>query len=135
MQHPATGGVSQRWIRRGRTNGTWDDFAPYDKEELGSDPYCFRYPIDWDYCLEIAGDSLESEPAYIRIVSEYDGENYVDVRYADLDAFLATSPQTSQFSYEEVLAAYPARFHLLPNHRAEQMQVDLAGILWYITLS
>jgi hypothetical protein len=87
---------------------TWDDFAPYDKEELGSDPYCFRYPIDWDYCLEIAGDSLESEPAYIRIVSEYDGENYVDVRYADLDAFLDTSPQTSQFSYEEVLAAYPA---------------------------
>lgn len=84
----------------------WDDFASYYSEDVGSGLYIYRYPIDWDYCLLIGGSSLELPPMYIRLVSEYNAESYIDVRYEDIDNFIDSIPKTSEFSYDEVLATY-----------------------------
>mgnify|MGYP005768274901 CR=1 FL=1 len=84
----------------------WDDFASYYSEDVGSGLYIYRYPIDWDYCLLIGGNSLELPPMYIRLVSEYNAESYIDVRYEDIDNFIDSIPKTSEFSYDEVLATY-----------------------------
>lgn len=85
---------------------TWDDFTPYYSEESSSSLYILRYPISWDYCLLIGGSDPDSPPMYIRLVSEYDTERWIDVRFDNLDDFINLAPKTSEFSYEEVLAEH-----------------------------
>lgn len=88
------------------SNLTWADFSPYYNEEIGSGLYILRYPIDMDYCLMIGGGSMDTSPMYIRLASEYDSENYIDVRTDNIDDFVNTTPKTTSFSYDEVLKTY-----------------------------
>lgn len=87
-------------------NLTWTDFDPYYSEDIGSGLYIRRYPINMDYCLLVGGGSMELPPMYIRLVSEYDTDNYIDVRTDNIDDFINNTPQTGSFSYEEVLKTY-----------------------------
>ena len=55
------------------------------------------YPMDWAYYLLIGGSSLESPPLYIRLVSACAPGHYIDVRYADIDQFIDSSPGIPRF--------------------------------------
>ena len=93
-------------VNRYGENLTWSDFAVYYSEDIGSGLYIIRYPIDWDYCLLIGGDNMELPPVYIRLVSEHDTENFIDVRFDSIDDFISNTPKTSEFSYDAVLTTY-----------------------------
>lgn len=78
-------------VRREGENLTWEDFASYYSEDIGSGMYILRYPIAEAECyLLIGGESLELPPMYIRLVLEADQERYIDVRYESIDDFLAS---------------------------------------------
>ena len=93
-------------VARDGENLTWDDFSSYYSEEIGSGLYILRYPVGMDYYLLIGGGDLNSPPMYIRLVSEYDSELYIDVRTESIDDFISNAPKTGVFSYEEVLETY-----------------------------
>lgn len=85
---------------------TWDEFDTYYSENIGSGLYILRYPIGMDYSLLIGGGSMDCPPMYIRLVSEYDTEVYIDVRTDSIDDFVNSAPKTEDFSYDEILKTY-----------------------------
>ena len=82
---------------------TWDVFDTYYSEDIGSGLYILRYPISMDYSLMIGGERMDTPPMYIRLVSEYDTEMYIDIRTDSIDDFINSAPKTGCFSYGEVL--------------------------------
>ena len=69
---------------------TWTDFVSYYCEDISNDLFILRYPINNDYYLLIGGESMEQLPIYIRLVSEHDTNNYIDVRTDNIGDFIAT---------------------------------------------
>ena len=67
---------------------TWSSFKSYASEDIGSGLYILRYPIDDEYSLWIGGAGMEESPMYIRLVSEQDSDNYIDVRTESIDDFI-----------------------------------------------
>jgi len=68
---------------------TWEDFAPYYGEDVGSGLYIMRYVLaEDDYTLWIGG-SPSFEPFYMHLALTKSGREYfMDVRLGDIDAFL-----------------------------------------------
>ena len=81
----------------------WEELSPYYREEIGGDLYILLYPINIDFHLLVAGESTDDKPLYLRLVSEYDNNVYIDVRYEDIDRFINECPSTMYFSYATVL--------------------------------
>lgn len=67
---------------------SWDDFAAYESEEIGSGLYILHYAIDDNFYLLIGGGSQTDAPMYIRLVRTSDNESYIDIRTDDVQAFL-----------------------------------------------
>lgn len=70
------------------SNLSWDDFAAYESEEIGSGLYILHYAIDDDFYLLIGGGSQTEAPMYIRLVRTSDNESYIDIRTDDVQVFL-----------------------------------------------
>lgn len=80
---------------------TWEDFAPYRAEDIGSGLYILRYQMD-GFELRISGKSMEQKPEEIILFCLFTdlGRRYgIDIRTKDVDAFIsqcyeqiATSP-------------------------------------------
>ena len=85
---------------------TWTHFDTYCSEDVGSGLYILRYPVGMDYSLLIGGEHMDAPPMYIRLVSEYDTEMYIDIRTNSIDDFINSAPKTARFSYDEVLKTY-----------------------------
>ncbi len=81
----------------------WEELSPYYCEEIGGEMHILLYPINIDFHLLVVGENTEDAPLYLRLVSEYDKNIYIDVRYEDIDRFISTSPSTLYFSYATVL--------------------------------
>lgn len=69
-------------------NLTWNDFAPYYGEDIGSGMYIIRYPITQDYCLKIVGGGVDIPPIAFYLVSETDDYNSINVLTEDIDDFI-----------------------------------------------
>ena len=71
---------------------TWEDFAPYYGEDVGSGLYIMRYVLKEDeYTLWIGG-APSLTPMYMTLAYTEDGtEGSIDVRIGDIDAFLQGS--------------------------------------------
>ena len=70
---------------------TWDHFAAYHGEDVGSGLYIMRFEIiDVDCYLMIGGASMELAPMYIKLVSANDPDHFIDVRYEDIEDFLSS---------------------------------------------
>ena len=67
---------------------TWSSFDTYSSKSIGSGLYILRYPINDDYSLWIGGTCPDEAPWYIRLVSEQDTDNYIDVRTESIDDFI-----------------------------------------------
>jgi len=68
---------------------TWADFDGYSYIETGSGLYIRVYEIDEMFSLWIGGGSLQAAPMYIRLVSEANRDDYIDIRTEDVEAFIA----------------------------------------------
>lgn len=66
---------------------TWDTFDTYYSEEIISDLYAIRYPVDTDYYLLIIGNPEES-PVGVRLVSAHAPDRFIDIRTDSIDAFI-----------------------------------------------
>ena len=72
---------------------SWDSFAPYYYIDESSEGMCvLRYPIGEEYALVISGESKETPPASIRLVSVQDPNRSIDVRTESIDDFLSANP-------------------------------------------
>ena len=70
-------------------NVTWDTFAPYYYEEIGSGMYILLYPIvDANYYLLIGGSSPYTSPMYIRLVPTDYPDHSIDIRTESITDFL-----------------------------------------------
>ena len=67
---------------------TWSSFDTYSSKSIGSGLYILRYPIDDNYSLWIGGTCPDEAPWYIRLVSEQNTDNYIDVRTESIDDFI-----------------------------------------------
>ena len=73
---------------------SWDDFAQYKHEDIGSGLYIFLYDIDENYCLLIGGGGMQTPPMYIRLVFKAGNSNvidageYIDIRTESIDDFI-----------------------------------------------
>ena len=67
---------------------SWQDFAPYESEDIGSGLYILRYDIDADYYLLLGGGSKETSPMYIRLVRASDPEQSIDIRTERIADFI-----------------------------------------------
>ena len=68
---------------------TWADFDSYPYIDTGSGLYIRVYEIDSQFSLWIGGGSLQAAPMYIRLVSEANRDDYIDIRTEDVEAFIA----------------------------------------------
>ncbi len=74
---------------------SWDDFAQYKHEDIGSGLYIFLYDIDENYCLLIGGGGMQTPPMYIRLVFKAGNSNvidageYIDIRTESIDDFIS----------------------------------------------
>lgn len=66
----------------------WSDLEPYPYEDVGSGLVIRLYPVDSSCSLMVGGGSPEQKPLYIRLVSNQNSEQYIDIRTGDIDAFL-----------------------------------------------
>ena len=73
---------------------SWDDFAQYKHEDIGSGLYIFLYDIDENYCLLIGGGGMQTPPMYIRLVFKASNSNfiddgeYIDIRTEGIENFI-----------------------------------------------
>lgn len=83
---------------------TWTDFAPYEGREIGSGLYIMRYQLEEDYSL-VAGGVPGEKPMYIRLCrGDLDQDDYIDIREASIQDFLAAK----ETSAPEAAGDYPA---------------------------
>lgn len=66
---------------------TWATFDTYYSEEVASELYTRRYPIDTDYYLQIVGNP-EEVPVSIWLVSVHDSNKYIEIRTDSIDDFV-----------------------------------------------
>lgn len=70
-------------------NLTWSDFDGYVYTETGSGLYIRVYEIDEQFSLMIGGGSTDEAPMYIRLVSNADQDDYIDIRTENVENFIA----------------------------------------------
>ena len=75
---------------------TWSDFEQYKSIDVGSGLYILSYDIDENYRLMIGGVPTV-EPMYIRLISQKNNEQYIDIRYENIEEFLN---KTNYINYE-----------------------------------
>lgn len=68
---------------------TWADFNGYSYIETGSGLYIRVYEIDEMFSLWIGGGSTNVTPMYIRLVSEANRDDYIDIRTEDVTDFIS----------------------------------------------
>lgn len=86
---------------------TWSDFDGYSYAETGSGLYIRVYEINELFSLWIGGGSIEESPMYIRLVSETNQDDYIDIRTENVTAFLekhSSSISDTGFAYETTYA-------------------------------
>ena len=66
---------------------TWEDFTPFDGEDVGSGLYIMRYDIDERYYVLVGGVPNE-KPLYIMLCDALSADRSIDVRTDDIEAFL-----------------------------------------------
>lgn len=69
---------------------TWDDFAPYEAESMGSGLLTLLYPVDrfdGEYQLRITG-TPDASPYTIVLQSVRDQTEWIDIRTDDIKTFL-----------------------------------------------
>ncbi len=92
-------------VNRCGENLTWGDFNSYYCEEFVESGFVIlRYPINNDYCLLIGGADTEQVPMYIRLVSQNDANDYIDVRTDDIDSFI--NSHITPFHFEKTTFYY-----------------------------
>ncbi len=67
---------------------TWEDFDRYHYEEIGSGLYIRVYEIDEMFSLWIGGGSITDAPMYIRLLTNTESRDFVDIRTQDVSAFI-----------------------------------------------
>ena len=83
----------------------WKHFQGYYYKEVGSGLYIREYPVDFNYKLFIGGGSTAAEPDYFYLATVDYPSEYVEIRSADLNAFLDshahidTFPEPFSFSF------------------------------------
>jgi beta-lactamase regulating signal transducer with metallopeptidase domain len=75
---------------------SWDDFAPYHGQSLGSGLYIRSYPMEPPYYVNVGGVPGEL-PMYIHLGST-ETEQYIDIRQESIEEFIQKS-KTEVFSY------------------------------------
>lgn len=68
---------------------TWADFEDFDYIETGSGLYIRAYDIDEMFTLLIGGAGPDSDPMYIYLRSNYTRDGRIDIRFDDVEAFIA----------------------------------------------
>lgn len=82
----------------------WADFDSYAYTETGSGLYIRVYEINAQYSLWIGGGSTEEKPMYIRLVSESNRDDYIDIRTQSVSDFISghnipVSAETFMYSF------------------------------------
>lgn len=67
---------------------TWSDFEAYDGNDIGSGLIIISYQINSDYFVLIGGVGKDVKPMYIRLVKGDDMDEYIDIRYENIDSFI-----------------------------------------------
>lgn len=65
---------------------SWDDFAPYQGQDIGFGLYVMRYPMEQPYYVNVGGVPGET-PMYVRLCSSMT-EQYIDIRQESIDEFI-----------------------------------------------
>ncbi|RCX07067.1 BlaR1 peptidase M56, partial [Anaerobacterium chartisolvens] len=68
---------------------SWDDFASYHGQDVGSGLYIMRYPMEPPYYVMVGGVPGEP-PMYVRLYST-ETEQYIDIRQESIDDFIQKS--------------------------------------------
>ncbi|PKM51725.1 MAG: hypothetical protein CVV02_05540 [Firmicutes bacterium HGW-Firmicutes-7] len=67
---------------------TWEDFEPYNGENIGSGLYIMYYKIDNEFNVFVGGGSKKEKPHYIILINNNSG-NQIDIRTENVEDFLA----------------------------------------------
>ena len=67
---------------------TWSDFDGYSYTETGSGLYIRVYEINYQYSLWIGGGDTDEAPMYIRLTSNTNPDDYIDVRTESVTDFI-----------------------------------------------
>jgi len=70
---------------------SWEDFQPYESNEMGSGVYIKLYPINDKYELVIGGGSFTQKPMYINLVDKATKKS-IDIRQDDVAEFIYNVP-------------------------------------------
>lgn len=76
-------------LSKRENNLSWEDFEKYESKEVGSGLYILRYEINDKYHLIIGGYNKEQEPMYIRLASNENKEDFIDIRKDDVEGFIS----------------------------------------------
>ena len=68
---------------------TWGDFFPYPGDDVGSGLMILRFELAEGGTLWVGGTPAEEKPWYIRLCRGENLENYMELREADLEKYLA----------------------------------------------
>lgn len=68
---------------------SWDDFASYHGQDVGSGLYIMRYPMEPPYYVTVGGVPGEP-PMYVRLCST-ETQQYIDIRQESIDDFVQKS--------------------------------------------
>ena len=108
-------------VERDGESLTWTDFISYYSEEVASDLYTLRYPIDPNYYLQITGNPEEA-PVCIWLVSAYDSSKYIEVRTDSIDDFI-DSPGESADTNVELMVDPVAPVTIQNNFTGEKVSI------------
>ncbi len=65
---------------------SWEDFAPYYGQDIGSGLYIMNYPLESPYSVLVGGVPGKS-PMYVHL-NNTKTELYIDIRQEDIDEFI-----------------------------------------------
>lgn len=68
---------------------SWDDFAPYNGQDIGFGLYIMHYPMEPPYYVRVGGVPGDS-PIYVYLGSTGTGQ-YIDIRQESIDEFIQNS--------------------------------------------
>lgn len=65
---------------------SWEDFAPYDGQDIGSGLYIMNYPMESPYSV-LVGGVPGKKPMYVNL-NNTETERYIDIRQENIDEFI-----------------------------------------------
>lgn len=113
-------------------NLTWDTFAPYWFEDLGSGVYDLRYPVDEDYELRLWGLRMEEPPEQIRLVSIHDPTVFIDIRTESIRDFIATGKAADATRAAKENAQTAALEHCRTSYDFIDVTYNIYRQRWYV---